>query len=433
MREYKDLPIRGIRGTATKDHSTSIQKPKVIPAPSERPQKPRDFMEVLPISRSSKAADELVVADEPPRRRRWSFPKLDRLFLAVVVAPLIVAIVYFGFLATPVYISESSFLVRLPDKPTTSLLGGILQGTGFSKSTDEVYAAEAYSQSRDALRALNKNRAFERAYTRPEIFWPERFNPTGMYGSFEDLYNYFQNVVGVKSDATTDITTLSVSAFDPVDAQRFNEQLLEMSERMVNQLNERGRLDLVRYAQDEVDRSKAEAQKAGAALAAYRNRSGVVDPEKQADAQMQMVSKLQDELIAAKTELAQLQQYTPLNPRIPSVRTQMGVIQRQIDAELGKVAGGHQSLAQGAVRYERLYLENDFANKQLTAALASLEEARSAAQRKQAYVERIEQPNLPDSPSEPRRMHDILTTLVLGLLAYGILRMLLAGIREHAQ
>jgi capsular polysaccharide transport system permease protein len=389
-------------------------------------------MEVLPISRSSSAADDLVIADEPPPRRR-RFPRPDRLFLLVVVAPLLISIVYFGFLATPVYISESSFLVRLPDKSSPSLLDGVLQGTSFSKSTDEVYAAETYAQSRDALRALNKDGAVKRAYTRPEIFWPERFDPFGANGSFEDLYKYFLNMVAVKNDATTDITTLTVRAYDPVDAHRFNEQLLEMSEQMVNQLNERGRLDLVRYAQDEVVQAKAEAQSAGAALAAYRNRSGVVDPEKQAEVQMQMVSKLQDQLIATKTELAQLQQYTPLNPRIPSVRTQMAVIQHQIDDELGKVTGGSRSLAQGAVRYQRLVVENEFANKQLTAALASLEQARSSAQRKQAYVERIAQPNVPDSPAEPRRVHDILATLVLGLLAYGILRMLLAGVREHAQ
>jgi capsular polysaccharide transport system permease protein len=34
---------------------------------------------------------------------------------------------------------------------------------------------------------------------------------------------------------------------------------------------------------------------------------------------------------------------------------------------------------------------------------------------------------------EPRRLRGIIATLVLSLLAYGILRMLLAGIREHAQ
>ena len=117
---------------------------------------------------------------------------------------------------------------------------------------------------------------------------------------------------------------LTVRAYNPRDAFRFNEQLLEMSEATVNRLNERGRLDLVRYAEQEVAEAKLRSQTAATALASYRNRSGIVDPEKQAAVQMQMISKLQDQLIAAKTELAQLQRYTPDNPRIPVVATQIG-------------------------------------------------------------------------------------------------------------
>ena len=81
----------------------------------------------------------------------------------------------------------------------------------------------------------------------------------------------------------------------------------------------------------------------------------------------------------------------------------------------------------------RLDLESELANKQLASALASLEQARSEAGRKQAYVERIVEPDLPDAPIEPRRARGILATLALSLVAYGILRMLLAGVKEHAQ
>jgi capsular polysaccharide transport system permease protein len=388
-------------------------------------------MEVLRISRTHSATVEEPGAEAPLRRKR--FPTPDRLFLLVVVAPVLIAVIYFGFLASPIYISESKFVVRNADKPTPSAFGGLLQSAGFSNGTEEVFAAQSFAVSRDALRSLNRGSAFERAYTRPEIFLFERFNPFGTSGSFEDLFQYFKDKVTLKNDSTTSITTLTVRAYEPKDAQRFNEQLLEMSERTVNQLNERGRRDLVHYAEVEVADAKAQAQAAAGALAAYRNRSGIVDPEKQAEAQMQMVSKLQDELIAAKTELAQLLQYTPKNPRIPIMRTQIGTLQREINNQLGKVAGNNRSLAQTAVRFDRLTLENEFANKQLTAALASLEEARQDAQHKQAYVERIVEPNLPDAAMEPRRLRAIFATLALSLLAYGILRILLAGIREHAQ
>jgi capsular polysaccharide transport system permease protein len=78
-----------------------------------------------------------------------------------------------------------------------------------------------------------------------------------------------------------------------------------------------------------------------------------------------------------------------------------------------------------------LELEREFADKRLAAALTSLQEARNESRRQQAYVERIVQPSFPDKAQQPRRLRGILATFMLSLVAYGILTMLLAGIREH--
>lgn len=357
----------------------------------------------------------------------------DRLFIFVVLIPVLLSVLYFGFFASDIYISESKFVIRSPEKPAASGLGVILKSAGFTNAGDESFAAQTYASSRDALRAVNRNNMFANAYSRPEISIFDRFNPFGISGSFEDLYKYFQGKIRLQNDSATSITTLTVRAYTAEDARRFNEHLLRLSEATVNRLNQRGRQDLIRYGESEVAEAKAQSLEAGVALAAFRNRAGVVDPEKQAAVQLQMVAKLQDGLIAAKTELAQLQRYTPQNPRIPVVKTMLASLEGQIDRELGKVAGNRGSLAASAVQYQRLTLESQFADKQLGAALGSLEQARSEAQRKQAYVERIVQPNLADAPMEPRRLRGILATLALTLVAYGILRMLLAGVREHGQ
>jgi capsular polysaccharide transport system permease protein len=98
---------------------------------------------------------------------------------------------------------------------------------------------------------------------------------------------------------------------------------------------------------------------------------------------------------------------------------------------VARVAGGDKSLANKAADFQRLLLEREFADRQLGSALASLEQARNEAQRKQLYLERIVQPNKPDYPLEPRRIRGILTTLILGLIAWGILNLLVAGVKEH--
>lgn len=357
--------------------------------------------------------------------------KTNKLFLATVVAPTLLAVAYFGFLASDVYISESRFVVKSPEVKRPTGIGALLDTAGFSSSGEEISAARSYVISRDALAALERGGGFRKAYEGSEVSIFDRFNPTGFFGSFEDLYRYFQSKVRVDIDPVTSITTLTVRGYNPDDARRINGQLLEMAESTVNRLSTRGRTDLVRFAQVEVDEAKARAQAANISLAAYRNKAGVVDPEKQAAVQMQMISKLQDELIATRTQLRQVQNLTPRNPQIGALRVRADELSRQIGDQMSQVAGGSGSLANTAVRYQALALESQYADKQLTAALASLQDARNEARRKQAYVERIVSPNRPDAPLEPRRLRGILATLVLGLFAYGILSMLLAGVREH--
>lgn len=368
----------------------------------------------------------------PARLRLRRFTRrVNALFLATVVIPTLAAIVYFGLLASDVYSSQSQFVVRSPDKQAATGIGALLKSAGFSNAGDEAFVTHDYMVSRDALKQLNEDNAVARAFGNPAISLFDRFDPVGLDGSFEDLFAYYRKMVGTEYDAQSSITTLTTRAFAPDDARRMNERLLEMSESLVNRLNDRGRYDLVRYAQREVDEAKVDAQRAAAALGAYRNRFGVIDPERQAPVQLQMVSKLQDELIGAKTQLVQLRALAPENPQIPMLETRIASLSRQIDVELGRVAGGQRSLSATAVQYQRLQLEREFADKRLGAALTSLQEARNEAPRKQAYIERIVEPNLPDEAQEPRRLRGIFAVFILGLVAYGILTMLFAGIREH--
>lgn len=356
---------------------------------------------------------------------------LRPLFFLTVIVPTLIASLYFGFFASDVYISESRFVVRSPDKPSATGLGILLKSTGFGNAGDEIFAAQDYVVSRDALSALNRDKAFAHAYDDDGISIFDRFNSLGSGNTFEDLYKYYQKKVKVEHDTNSSITTLTVRAYTPHDARRFNERLLEMAEATVNKLNIRGRQDLILFAQAEVDDAKAKARDAALALSVYRNREGVVDPEKQAAVQLQMISKLQDELIATKTQLAQLSLFTPENPQIEVLEVKVKGLSSEIEEQLGKVAGNRKSLSSTAAQYQRLSLEAQFADKNLASAMASLEEAKNEARRKQAYVERIVQPNTPDEALEPRRVRGVVATLALGLVAWGVLTILIAGIREH--
>lgn len=357
--------------------------------------------------------------------------RLPLLFWLAVVVPSTIAALYYGVLASDVYISESRFVVRAPDKPAANGLGFLVRSSGLSNAGDEIYATKDYLTSRDALRAINRSHGFQTAFSDPRISVFDRFNGIGGDGTFEALFKYYQRKVDVEYDSSSSIATLTVRAYDPRVAQRVNEQLLKMAEESVNKMSERGRNDLVVVAQNEVNAAQQRSQNTAAALAQYRNQQGLLDPEKQATVQMQMISKLQDQLIATRTQLLELRTVASASPQIPVLQARVAALAREIEIQTGAVAGDKGSLAASAVKYQRLSLDNQFAEKQLASALASLEEARSEARRKRAYVDRVVQPNLPDYPLQPRRLRGIFSVFALGLVAWGILSMLLSGLLEH--
>lgn len=353
------------------------------------------------------------------------------LFIAIVVFPTLVAFVYFCLLASDIYISETRFVVRAPGKPSASPLGTILGGGGFVSANDDSYAVVDYVRSRNALSDSNWDGMVRRIYSEPGISMLDRFDGPFSGRTNEHLYRYFGNKVDISFDSSSQITTLKVRAYSPEDARALNERLLEHSEQLINRLSERGRTDAIRSAQARVDVARNKARNAIVAVGQFRNSSGILDPEKQASINLQMISKVQDALLAERTQLAQLEAYTPRNPQIPASRTRIRVLEREIARQSGNVAGAPRSLSAAATRYQQLQFDADFAGKQLAVALAALQEAENDASRKQIYVERIAEPNLPDYPLEPRKFRGILATLVLSLLAWGVLVTLTTGIREH--
>jgi len=358
--------------------------------------------------------------------------KLGPLFFGLVGVPTLLALIYYGLFASDVYVSESRFVVRAPERASSAgNLGVLLRSAGWGSAGSEVYAARDYILSRDALGQLNKDNAVANAYGSPTVSIFDRFNPLSLNGSKESLYQYYLRKVSVAHDATSSIMTLQVRAYTPEAAHRFNTILLSRAENLVNGLSVRAQGDLIRLAQSEVDKAQQKVTATALALARFRDRSGVVDPGQQASVQLQMISKLQDELIATRMRLVQLKRLAADNPQIPVLEAGVRSLQGEIEQENAKIVGGRESLAGSAVQYQRVLLDNQFAEKQLAAAMAAFEEARSEAQRKQAYVERIVEPSMPDEALEPRRVRGVLTAFVVGLVIWGVISMLIAGVREH--
>jgi capsular polysaccharide transport system permease protein len=357
----------------------------------------------------------------------------NKLFLLCVALPTLLASIYYGLIASDVYISQSSFVVRTPEKQVSSALGQILQGAGFTSSQGDAYTVDDYILSRDAMQVLNKKLDLKQKFSSPEVDPVSRFGGLiDWHTSFEAFYKYYLKMVGVKLDPLSSIITLQTKAFTANDALAMDANLLELSEHLVNLLNERGQQDMIQFAQKNFDKAEKKSKDAALALGKYRNQFGVINPEQQSAIPLQQIAKLQDQLIVTQAQILQIQTLSKENPQLPSLRQRAQLLEAEIAKETARVAGSNnQSLASKAIEYQRLSLDSQFADRELVSTMASLEQARTEAQRQQLYLERIAQPSLPDKAMEPRRLRAVLAVFVLGLALWGILTMLISGIREH--
>lgn len=323
--------------------------------------------------------------------------------------------------------------MRSPHQPAPSGIGALLQGAGISNAQGDAFSVRDFILSRDALRQLNDKGRLDKSFGNERVDLIRRFAGLDPWNNnFEGLHRYYTDrVVGVGLDPASSILTLTVRAFSAEEALRINQHLVEMSEDLVNQLNERIRRDMIRFATVDVEIAQKKAEDAVLAMAKFRRQKSVFDPEKQSPMHLELVERLEGELIAAKAQLSRITELAPDNPQIPGLRKQVQSLQDSIVQETQKVAGGSQSLSEKAVEYERLAFAREFAEKQLAAAMASLEGASNEARRKQVYLERLVQPGMPDVAVEPRRLRSVFAVFALGTIAWGILTILLAGVREH--
>ncbi len=370
----------------------------------------------------------------PPRpsRLRRLLRRFDAVFVITVVLPTLVAALYYGMVASDVYISESRFVVRSPQRPAQTGLGALLQGTAFSRSQDDTYSVHDFIKSRDALRELDDKLKLRQAFADPGIDVVNRFPGLERWDeSFEALHRHYLKHVLIEYDSVSSISVLRVRAYTGEQSQKINAQLLEMGERLVNTMNIRSRQDLIQVAEQEVKLAEQRAKDAAQALSGFRSGSAVFDPERQGAIQLQGEARLREELLTAETQLDQVRRVSPRNPQIGGLEARVQALRKAIAEENARVLGPRGGLTTKSPVFDRLVLEKTFADRQLATALAGLDTARAEAVRKQLYLERLVQPNLPDSAVEPRRVRSAVTVFVVGLILWGVVGLVLASVREH--
>jgi capsular polysaccharide transport system permease protein len=366
-------------------------------------------------------------------RKAIGFVKQKPWFAVTVVMPTLLATLYYGVIASDLYVAETHFVIRSAAQPQgAASLGTFLQSVGISRSTDDTFSVHDFIMSRNIVSDLAAKQSLKTILTRPEGDFIHRYPPAWGRNTFEQLFRSYKNLITVEYDTSTGISTLEVRAFRPEDAHNLAQGILSRSEDLINRMNNRARADAIAAAQFDVNRAENRLARAQEAITKYRLFTRDLDPKATAITSYTLLGQLLLQQANSKAQLAQIKSMSPNSPQIPSLNNTVNAIKTQIDKVNGDLTASKYSTTEHLSNYEKLLLEQEFGTKALASASISLETARQTANRQQLYLEEIVSPQVADYPIYPRRIINTLLVLMFSLLIYGIGWLISASVREHS-
>lgn len=367
---------------------------------------------------------------ETPARRMGAIIRQYPYSFAVLLPTLLTAL-YLFFYATPQFVSETRFQIKTQSSAAATLGVDVLGGRAGIGSSESENAVRDHLLSHDAVRALQERMDLVSLWRPPfadiysRLWWA---NP-----SAERLLDHFRGQVRVSPDAYTGIVTMTVRTYSPPESQALARSLLEIGEEWVTRVNQRMLDETLRASREVVERAERRVTEAAAAVTEFRQREQALNPTRSAELAVSTIGGLESEAARMRSELQQLQAFArPNAPQIQNLRARIAAIETQIREERSRVATGGTGVTQQVAGFERLVLEQDLANRGLAAAMAGFETATANAQRQQIFLQRVVEPNLAERSLYPK---PVLFTLYVfaGLsMVYGLLWLVVAGVREHA-
>ena len=416
---------------APKGATGAAQTPPVAKVPSPQVAPSSGLLPLLPEAARTKL-DRLAPYAE---RIRHFFRPQDlalRLFLACVILPTLVVFLYLALFASDIYLAEAKFAIRSQNQQQSLDMLSTFFRTN-STSLSDSYIVQNYIQSMDMIDKVDaklhvRNHYADRSH---DIWYRLTSNATQ-----DEMLRYWSWAVVTTFDPDTSIMTVQTKAFSPQMAQAVCQAILDASEALVNAMNDRARTDAISLAQAEVARAEARIREAHEAMRQYRERTVILDPQAVASGLYGLVNQLEGEITKTTAELAEATTYMQADsPRVVMLQNRLAVLQKQLQSEKARLASqmqGDKPLSALVSEFQSLTLEEEFAQKQLTSAMASLETARVQAESKSLYVESFQKPMVPDESLYPRPIVFSLVFMLAAAVLLGLVSLIVAAIREHA-
>ena len=353
-------------------------------------------------------------------------------YLCGAVLPSLLCLAYFALWASPMYISEVKFAVKSAEGGASgfNLMTSLFKVP--TASLQDAMVVEEFLKSNDAFTAVDRELQLVSHFSSSENDLISRLEnqPT-----VDEIATFWSRISRVSVNQDSNVITFEVRAYTPDMAHAINEQILKVSEALVNSMNERAKEDMLELADIEVASARSRLSAAQDALRDFRNQHQDLDLKATAEGMQSLVIELESQAAMLRTEIAEQSRYTdPSAPAIQALQARLDGVMQQIERErsrLTEVPSDGVSINTLASQYENLVTEADFARQQLVFAMTSLENAKADILSKNLYIVTVAKPSLPDESLYPQPFLLTFYVFVALSMAYAVISLIVAAIREH--
>ncbi|QGM94432.1 hypothetical protein F7D13_10570 [Methylocystis rosea] len=354
-------------------------------------------------------------------------------FAAFVLAPFLVASIYWGLIASKQYVTETKFALRAGEASSLDLLSGGAMGSQASQQMQDAQVLVNFIRSRSMIEALDRKVGLRAMFSRSGVDYFSSFDPED---SVEELEKYWKRRIDASLDMMSGIISVNVRAFTPRDSLTIAQNVTDLSERLVNELSTRSRRDALAQARTELTRAEEQLKNATGSMRDARNTEGVLDAPAAAEAINKLITTLRLELAATQEDLAlHSDSATSDSPQARLLTARVQSLKSQIDEYSTQIAGGGErgegSLAQRAGVLSMHQIELDLARQRYALAASMFENARVDLETQRAYLVSFLRPTLAEKSLYPRRWIEwgiIVAPATIGWLALVAVAFL---VRDH--
>ena len=386
-----------------------------------------------PEAERKRASDIMKMQRDIVRRRRRNLALLFARLTFFVLLPTIVAGWYFFRVATPMYATNSEFVIQQAQSQGAGAAGmaSMFQGSSLATQTDSM-TVQSYLMSRAAMLRLDAEHGFRAHFSDPAIDPLQRLPEDA---SNEDMYKLFRDHVKISYDPTQGVVKMEVIAVDPETSQRFSEALIRYAEEQVDQLSLRLRSAQMEGARASYEAAEARRAEALATLLAIQEQVQQIDPVGETAARTAQISALDTERQQLQLQLQQrLSVARPNEAQVEDLRRQIANIEGLIASLRAEMTHGDGTGTSLAARNTELRLAEENYNFQtvmVQAALTQMETAQIEANRQVRFLETGVAPVAPDQASYPRALENTILTLLIFAGIYLMLSLTVSILREQ--